>query len=52
MYVCIGMPITYAQNKIHIYNWRAKNIDIAREHSRRYICFRRICAVFRNILFE
>lgn len=45
---------TYDQNKIHIYNWRAKhpakNNEIQREYSKRYMRFQRECQRLRNIL--
>jgi hypothetical protein len=47
---------TYAQNKVHIYNYRLKNLDKVREITRlsmnRINAFRRESLLFRMILID
>jgi hypothetical protein len=50
------MPVSYAKNKVHIYNWNAKNPERSRELSRartkRYDTWKRIQKIYFNILLD
>lgn len=49
------MAMSYIKNKIHIYNYRAKNTErlsiYHREFQRKYNLYAREARIFRNILF-
>jgi hypothetical protein len=48
------MPLAYSQNKIHIYNWRAKNKErynaLNKIHVKKYQTWRKIKFEFLSIL--
>ena len=48
------MPVTYQQNKKHIYNWRETHIDeyreLIRKHKAKYDNWKRIQKIYLGIL--
>lgn len=48
------MPPSYQQNKVHIYNWREKNIEkhkeLSRLHMKKYCQWKKIQREFLGIL--
>lgn len=50
------MATSYAKNKVHIYNWNAKNPDKCRElcklRQRRHQAWKKISLIFRFILID
>ena len=47
---------TYAQNKVHIYKWKAKNVERNRELNclakQRFDCWKKIQKIYLNILLN
>jgi len=50
------MPLSYKQNKVHIYNWRLKNPEKLKEQNKKdckkYYHYKKISIEFRNILID
>jgi hypothetical protein len=44
------MPLAYSQNKIHIYNWRAKNKEHYNALQKKYQTWKKIKFEFLSIL--
>jgi len=46
------MSLSYAQNKIHIYNYRLKNKEKYNSYLKGVMTYRRMAKIFRDILIN